>query len=261
MERKHPEINILITAGGTSEAIDSVRRITNTGSGRLGSLIADAFSAQEAVRQIFYVCARDAVRPHAERISCVTVQSVTDLRDAVNAILERHTIHCVIHSMAVSDYTVRAVSTTEALAAFLEEHASASQNMQRALLDGMGETDLRKGGGKLSSQMKSPLLLLEQTPKILPLFREKLPEAVIIGFKLLHQVSEQTLLDTAHHLLVKNRCDFVLANDAAEIKGDHHHAFLMDSERRLSAFNTKQEIAAGIVGAAMETVARRKICK
>ena len=38
-------INILITAGGTSEPIDSVRSISNTATGRLGSLIADAFEA------------------------------------------------------------------------------------------------------------------------------------------------------------------------------------------------------------------------
>ena len=34
-------MNIIVTAGGTSEPIDNVRRIANTGTGRLGSLVAD----------------------------------------------------------------------------------------------------------------------------------------------------------------------------------------------------------------------------
>ena len=43
-------INLLITAGGTSESIDNMRRIANTG--RLGSLIADAFSGIEGIAKI-----------------------------------------------------------------------------------------------------------------------------------------------------------------------------------------------------------------
>lgn len=34
-------MRILITAGGTSENIDSVRKITNSSSGRLGAVIAE----------------------------------------------------------------------------------------------------------------------------------------------------------------------------------------------------------------------------
>ncbi|MFO7160860.1 MAG: phosphopantothenoylcysteine decarboxylase, partial [[Clostridium] cellulosi] len=36
-------MNVLITAGGTTENIDPVRKIKNTATGRLGSLIAEEF--------------------------------------------------------------------------------------------------------------------------------------------------------------------------------------------------------------------------
>ena len=94
-------INILITAGGTSEPIDNVRRIANTGTGRLGSLIADEFSANSSVDRIFYVCARDSVRPASEKVTCVEIQSVNDLEAAVTKIAGCCPIHAIIHSMAV----------------------------------------------------------------------------------------------------------------------------------------------------------------
>ena len=34
-------INVVITSGGTSERIDNVRKITNSSSGKLGSVISD----------------------------------------------------------------------------------------------------------------------------------------------------------------------------------------------------------------------------
>ena len=47
-------MNILITAGGTTETIDGVRSITNTGTGRLGSLIADEFEKSPMINNIYY---------------------------------------------------------------------------------------------------------------------------------------------------------------------------------------------------------------
>ena len=49
-------MNIIVTAGGTSEPIDNVRRIANTGTGRLGSLVADELAEADWTGHIFYVC-------------------------------------------------------------------------------------------------------------------------------------------------------------------------------------------------------------
>ena len=276
-------INLLITAGGTSEPIDNVRRIANTGTGRLGSLIADAFSGIEGIDHIFYICARDSVHPTSEKVTCVEIQSVADLQKAVTELTGQYPIHGVIHSMAVSDYTVRSVSTVEDLASFLTRQGSMSMNpqeatqklssinsqnvsqgspcsedLQQAIEAGMDATDIRTGAGKLSSQMKSPLLLLEPTPKILPLFRDLIaPGGIIMGFKLLSNVSKEALLDVAHRLLVKNRCDFVFANDASEITGDRHHGYLLNEAGVVETYETKQAIAEGIAKIMMDEVGKR----
>ena len=213
---KESLINVIVTAGGTSEPIDNVRRIANTGTGRLGSLIAEELAADAMVG------------PVSEKVVCVEIESVSDLQAAVTELMEKNEIHGIIHSMAVSDYTVRSVTTVESLVDFLTNDTT--NDMKEKILKGMDQTDIRSGGGKLSSQMKSPLLLLEPTPKIISMFRKMAPQAVIVGFKLLSNVSKEDLLDTAHRLLVKNDCDYVLANDAKEINTDHHHAYLLDKE-------------------------------
>ena len=122
----------------------------------------------------------------------------------------------------------------------------------------MADTDIRTSEGKLSSQMDSPVLLLRKTPKIIPMFRRMADRAVIVGFKLLSRVSKEELIDTARRLLHKNGCDFVLANDASEIRGDEHHAFLIDGEKIICEMETKQEIAWAIKETALREALKRQ---
>lgn len=247
-------LNVIVTAGGTSEPIDNVRRIANTGTGRLGSIIADAFAGEESVGQIFFVCARDSARTTSRRVTRVEIQTVADLQAAVTRLMEENPIHVVVHSMAVSDYTVRSVSTAQALA----EQLSGIEVTAQAVEQAMDDTDIRTSEGKLSSQMDSPVLLLRKTPKIIPMFRRMADRAVIVGFKLLSRVGKEKLIDTARRLLHKNGCDFVLANDASEIRGDEHHAFLIDGEKIICEMETKQEIAWAIKETALREALKRQ---
>lgn len=230
--------NILITAGGTSEPIDHVRQITNSGTGRLGSLIAAGFAAEARTGTVFYVHARNAVCPPPEKVSFYPVRSVADLEETVTALCAAQRIDAVIHSMAVSDYRVRSVST--ASGAWEAARASADTG---AFLRALDRLDLRGAENKLSSRLEDPVLLLERTPKILPLFRRLAPEAVITGFKLLDGVETERLLDTAFALLLDSRCDFVLANDLSEIDAARHRGWFLDAARRVTECRSKQEIA------------------
>jgi phosphopantothenate---cysteine ligase (CTP) len=58
--------SIIITAGGTSEQIDGVRRITNMATGKLGSQICGELFRQDGDRisKIYYVCPQQAVQPN-----------------------------------------------------------------------------------------------------------------------------------------------------------------------------------------------------
>ena len=114
-------MNILITAGGMTEKIDPVRKITNTATGKIGSLIADEFVKQSGnrVETIFYICEKGTILPQLDCVEVVSVEGVNEVRDALSGLLSTRKIDAVIHSMAVSDYRVKSLTTTENLAKYI----------------------------------------------------------------------------------------------------------------------------------------------
>ncbi len=93
---------ILITAGGTREAIDPVRFIGNRSSGRMGFAVAEA--AQRRGARVILICGSTTVAPPAG-CEVVCVSSAAEMRAAVMERLNEATI--VVMTAAVSDYTVK----------------------------------------------------------------------------------------------------------------------------------------------------------
>jgi len=266
-------MNVLVTAGGTIEPIDNVRSITNTGTGKLGSLIADEFLSDSAVDHLFYICTKNAVKPQNPNADIVFIKSVSDLENCVRQILNDNEIDIIIHSMAVSDFTVRSVTDMTTLISLLNDFILKNEvdmidngidmsdngtdkidrdEAEQYLLEGFSKNDLIGKSGKMSSQVKYPLILLDETPKVLPQFREKSPNSIIVGFKLLSGVTKDELLDVAYDLLQTNKCDFVLANDESLITKDKHVAHLLNEHKETISFETKEEIAVGLVEAILK---------
>ena len=97
---------VLITAGGTREAIDPVRFIGNRSSGRMGFALAEA--AQRRGARVILICAATTVTPPAA-CEVVRVTSAAEMRSAVLERLNEATL--VVMAAAVSDYTVKEVAT------------------------------------------------------------------------------------------------------------------------------------------------------
>ncbi|GGG65855.1 bifunctional phosphopantothenoylcysteine decarboxylase/phosphopantothenate--cysteine ligase CoaBC [Edaphobacter dinghuensis] len=96
---------ILITAGGTREAIDPVRFIGNRSSGRMGFAIAEA--ARRRGARVILIAAPTAIAPPAGcEVVCVT--SAAEMQAA--ALKHLHEATIVIMAAAVSDYTVKAAT-------------------------------------------------------------------------------------------------------------------------------------------------------
>ena len=328
-------LNILITAGGTSEKIDDVRRITNTGTGALGAKVAEAFAETPVEsgegRYIVYICSERAVRPRvaeqgggspeqgetSERGEGSAVQSDTlaqggsasapgdaleqggapapgdvslseckievrvadDVR-AVEAAVRRAcaetSFDIIVHSMAISDYQVRAVSDADLIAQVAAERLSAlksgdpttgvasvaviAHEVREALLSppGLGEA-------KISSDKENLVVILEKAPKVISLLRGLAPGAVVVGFKLLSGAYERALVGAAHALLEKNDCDFVLANDMKTVSAagsgtgsDAHEGLLVARDGTYERALGKDAIAALIVRRATEAFLRQE---
>ena len=90
---------VLVTAGGTREALDPVRFLGNRSSGKMGYAIAEA--AQKRGARVILVTAPTALRAPAE-CEVVPVTTTEDMRQAVISRLDQATI--VIKSAAVADY-------------------------------------------------------------------------------------------------------------------------------------------------------------
>lgn len=94
---------VLITAGGTREALDPVRFLGNRSSGKMGYAMADA--AQRRGARVILVSAPTALRPPAN-VEVVPVVTTQQMRDAVLSRLDQATL--VIKAAAVADYRPRA---------------------------------------------------------------------------------------------------------------------------------------------------------
>ncbi len=93
---------ILVTAGGTVEAIDPVRYIGNRSSGRMGYEIARA--AVDAGADVVLISGKSEVEPPTG-LKFVKVEAATQMREAVLA--EFDSVDAVIMSAAVADYRVK----------------------------------------------------------------------------------------------------------------------------------------------------------
>jgi phosphopantothenate-cysteine ligase len=242
-------MNFLITAGGTAEQIDAVRSITNAATGRLGSLIADELAGREETGELWYVCGKNAIRPQSPRAEILPIGDTAELEAGVRGLLESRRIDGIIHTMAVSDYRVSVLTTPRLMAASLLsvlENPAGGPPDREGILRGIRQIQALDRGGKIDSGEQNLILILEPTVKVISLLRGLAPEAVLVGFKLLHDAPMETLISAASALLQKNHCDFVLANDARDIRGDRHAAWLIDREGGMSPYGDKQGIARGI---------------
>jgi len=221
---------VLVTAGNTSEPIDSVRSITNTASGKLGSIIADVFISEGI--SIVYVCGKNSARTSQPTVETVIIEGVAELAQAIKNLSRSYSFDCIVHSMAVSDYTVKGIIPYDELS--------------EAMMHGTKPAICTKPG-KLSSDMSDPVILLEKAPKVIKEFKNLQPQALLVGFKLLVNVTENELCSAADNLMKKNDCDFVCANDLNNITQNKHEALLLGKDGHYSKLSTKQDIALAIV--------------
>jgi phosphopantothenoylcysteine decarboxylase/phosphopantothenate--cysteine ligase len=97
-------VRVLVTAGGTREAIDPVRFVGNRSSGKMGYAVAEA----AAVRGAAVTLVSTQGRPAPASIEVVRVETAEEMRDAV---LGRYdAVDVVVMAAAVADFRPKAVA-------------------------------------------------------------------------------------------------------------------------------------------------------
>lgn len=251
--------------------IDGVRQICNTSTGSLGACIyealaeyfaagADAFDKSNSEFMVHYVVSKTAVWPEVKENLPILFYTVSDVR-SVESVLEKllieYKISYAVHGMAVSDFTKGYLIEQEELICELADALDKALNDDRKGLSGemlkeyIGDI-LRNpkcvldASSKVSSKAEL-MVSLKKTPKLIKKIKTLSPESFLVGFKLLKGVSEEMLISAAAELSEKNGCDLVLANDMNRIRNDRHEGLLLEGRHIVGRYNTKKEIARGIV--------------
>ncbi len=221
-------MKILVTSGGTSEAIDRVRSITNHSTGRLGLVITEALI--KAGYEVCLITTSHAIKPASHpNLKIIEIKNTLDLLEEMRNLVKDYQV--LIHSMAVSDYTPVYMTSID--------EVQASQDLSKFLTKQNTES-------KISSKEDAQILFLKKNPKIISLVKEWNPKIHLIGFKLLVDVTMDHLIDVARESLKKNQADIIVANDLTQINSDQHLAYLVEKNDYQTAYS-KQEIAELII--------------
>ena len=143
-------MKILVTSGGTSEAIDSVRSITNHSTGRLGKIITETLLA--AGHEVCLITTKRAVKPESH--PNLSIREINNTKDLLLEMQERvQDYQVLIHSMAVSDYTPVYMTGLE--------EVQASSNLEEFL-------SRQNHQAKISSTDEVQILFLKKHPNHIP---------------------------------------------------------------------------------------------
>lgn len=224
--------NIIITGGPTNEYIDEVMKITNMSTGSLSTALSECFLRVgyrvfaifnhsvniEKIGRIMsgQVVAADAFRHYG-------VETTEDMINAFGQVkkdMEAEGIQCdaVIHAAAVGDYKGEFTFLLEDLA----EELFAAKDSAKSAADFLAIMENPKcklnDDTKISSYQKNLTAKLTLTPKVIASLRDMFPDSLLVGYKLLEGVSKDELYEVAARLAAKNRMDYILANDLADLR-------------------------------------------
>lgn len=213
-------MKILLTSGGTRVPIDRVRHIANMSHGTFGSKIArELLLARKDIKLIFL---------HAERsLTPFTLSLQLDKvseEEAVRTIRERVNF---AYSEASIRYRGVTYKTYEDYAARLEDLLVVEKPDVVVLAAAVSDYLVANYvDGKIRSS-DAHHIELKDADKIINRVKQWHPGCRLIGFKLKVDSTDDELIAAAKESVVKNGCEFVVANDLRDIMNNNHRLTLV----------------------------------
>ncbi len=222
-------MRVIVTSGGTEEAIDGVRSITNTSTGATGAAIAEKFIQKGA--GVVYLHAKRAIKP-SSLCEMVPFSDFSSLDAEISGLLSHQNFDAVIHAAAVSDYSVAEIRTG-------------------------GRSFVPSTALKIESDSEDDIsLVLKKNHKIISRLREYSlnKNITVIGFKLTNTPDGSARSEAVEKLFAKSGADFVAHNDLSGINAVSHIVSLYSKSSLIAVFNTKDELAEGLYSLVSKTL-------
>jgi phosphopantothenoylcysteine decarboxylase/phosphopantothenate--cysteine ligase len=215
------KLRILVTAGGTAEPIDNVRFISNRSSGQTGCQIADALA--DVGHKIVLLRSRTgaSAKSNGDLVSH-DFESCEDLRKLLIDHLGNHSFDAIIHSAAVSDFTVDTI---------VDQTGRFCDHDQKISSDGNISINLKKN------------------PKLIRELRHWSvnKSILVIGFKLTSTHNIEDRLNSLKKLQQEASPDFVVLNDLSDISEQSHIFSIYKDETICKSGNTKSDLELAII--------------
>ena len=205
---------VLITAGPTWVALDSVRVISNTATGETGILLAEKFRKTGA--RVTLVLGPSDAEIKKNGIRVLRFRFFDELKELIGKELSGRAYDVIIHSAAVSDYRSK-----------------------------------KAYGRKMSSALKQWKIVLVPTPKIIDLIRKAAPSACLVGFKFEPRSGREALLREALKLAKRSKLDVAVANTAGK---NGYEAYVVYQGKTRGPFFKKNSLAGDLLSVLREEI-------
>ena len=227
---------VLITGGPTNEYIDEVMKITNMSTGSLavklaGIFIEYGYFISLVINNSVNVEAglKGIREPLDDRLKITRVETTDEMLSAIFEESKENDFDAVIHAAAVGDYKGDFSFRMEDLAEELFQKRDSLKSPDDILAVLTNPDCKLDDSSKISSYQPNLTVKLGLTPKIIARLREWFPDALLIGCKLLENVSQDELINTAKELCEKNEMDYILANDLAKLRNGDAARYPVDN--------------------------------
>lgn len=255
---------ILITAGPTNEYVDEVMKITNMSTGRLGIELTNELSSRGY--EVTLICTRSVTYnslyfkyglENNPLVKTVKIETTEQMLQALTAeALEGNTYDLVVHAAAVGDYKPEFSFKMEDIALEIADYLHNNYDEIPSIYDFY--QDILKimtnpkckvnDNTKISSYEPNLTVKLGLTPKLISHLKEWFPEATLVGFKLLENVTKDHIIDVATKLCNKNNMNYIIANDLHDLRQGKHISYLCNKDGYCNVdFHSPQDIANKII--------------
>lgn len=255
-------IHIVITAGGTEEAIDGIRKVTNTSSGSLGwhcleAVISYMREHNNSDFTVHYIKAPKAITKKLSKqeealVNFVDVTNTQSVYDCVKKLMDEVIIDVFIHAMAISDFSYSYSVSISSLAEEIYQSISKDENISKKRIEAiLTNPENKHGADEKISSSKEIVMGFKTTPKVISLIKKKNPATFLVGFKLVKHNKDSNLMKEAEKLRLTNDCDAVFANESSQLSEENHAGILVYKGEIVAHPIGKKQIAEAIVRLAL----------